>query len=79
MLQKWCDRSSVCERPRTYDEFYRKGPSNFQGGIGEKSHLNNNATNVCSSEDEEEEIPKVSSGGGSQRARRKKKRRGSEK
>ena len=71
-------RSSVCERPRTYDKFYRKGPSNFQGGIGEKSHQSNNGTNGCSSEEDKEDIPRVS-GGGSQRARRKKKRRGSEK
>merc|ERR1719150_2307692 len=78
MLQKWCDRSSVCERPRTYDKFYRKGPSNFQGGIGEKSHQSNNGTNGCSSEEDKEDIPRVS-GGGSHRARRKKKRRGSEK
>jgi hypothetical protein len=77
MLQQWCDRSSVCERPRTYDKFYRKGPSNFQGEIGEKENTKqNHATNGCSSE---EDIPKVCTGGGSQRSRRKKKRRGSEK
>jgi len=77
MLQKWCDRSSVCDRPRTYDKFYKKGPSNFQGGIGEKGPaLNDHSTTACSSE---EDIPKVSSGGGSQRSKRKKKRRGSEK
>ena len=71
-------RSSVCDRPRTYDKFYRKGPSNFQGGIGETGpSQNDNLTNVCSSE---ENIPNVvSSGGGSQRSKRKKKRRGSEK
>lgn len=84
MLQQWCDRSSVCERPRTYDKFYRKGPSNFQGEIGEKQQnqhdmhdmQQNHAANGCSSE---EDIPKVSTGGGSQRSRRKKKRKGSAK
>lgn len=69
----------MCDRPRTYDKFYKKGPGNFQG-IGENGHVlegSNGIANPCSSE--EEDIPKVSSGGGSQRSKRKKKRRGSEK
>ena len=69
----------MCDRPRTYDKFYKKGPSNFQG-IGVNGHVleaSNGIANPCSSE--EEDIPKVSSGGGSQRSKRKKKRRGSEK
>ena len=70
-------RSSACERPRTYDKFYRKGPSNFQGAAGEKGHMQqDHAKTHCSSD--EEDIPKVTSGG-SQRNKRKKKRKGSEK
>ena len=63
-------RSSACERPRTYDKFYRKGPSNFQGAAGEKGHMQqDHAKTHCSSD--EEDIPKVTSGG-SQRNKRKK-------
>jgi hypothetical protein len=29
-LSKWQDRSSPCERPRTYDKFYQKLPGNYQ-------------------------------------------------
>ena len=29
LLHKWCDRSSPCDRPRTYDKFYHKLPGNF--------------------------------------------------
>lgn len=29
MLHKWSDRSSPCDRPRTYDKFYAKLPGNF--------------------------------------------------
>ena len=70
-------RSSVCDRPRTYDKFYKKGPSNFQGGIGDNGRVlapNKGIATVCSSE--EDDIPNVSSGSGSQRTKRKKKRRG---
>ena len=44
-LHKWQDRSSPCERPRTYDQFYQKLPGNFQDG-----HTDS-AISVCSSED----------------------------
>ena len=29
MLHKWSDRTSPCDRPRTYDKFYAKLPGNF--------------------------------------------------
>merc|ERR1712241_1186146 len=29
ILHKWCDRSSPCDRPRTYDKFYHKLPGNY--------------------------------------------------
>jgi hypothetical protein len=29
LLNKWTDRSSPCDRPRTYDKFYQKLPGNF--------------------------------------------------
>ena len=46
-LNKWQDRSSPCERPRTYDRFYQKLPGNFQ------EPLTDSAISVCSSEENE--------------------------
>ena len=46
-LTKWQDRSSPCERPRTYDKFYQKLPGNFQ------DPQTDSAISVCSSEENE--------------------------
>jgi hypothetical protein len=46
-LTKWQDRSSPCERPRTYDKFYQKLPGNYQ------DPQTDSAISVCSSEDNE--------------------------
>ena len=65
LLLKWCDRSSACDRPRTYDKFYQKGPSNF-------NYLNGCGDSGCSSETEEYELTYPGRDGtSSQRVRRK--------
>lgn len=47
-LHKWQDRSSPCERPRTYDRFYQKVPGNYK-----EPALTDSAISVCSSEENE--------------------------
>lgn len=41
------NRSSVCDRPRTYDKFYQRTPGNFF----DPTHVDS-AISVCSSEEE---------------------------
>jgi hypothetical protein len=41
-------RTSVCDRPRTYDKFYQRLPGNFYDG----SSKSDRAVPVCSSEEE---------------------------
>ena len=49
-MHKWQDRSSPCERPRTYDRFYQKLPGNFQ------EPQTDSAISVCSSEENEKVV-----------------------
>lgn len=70
LLHRWCDRSSPCDRPRTYDKFYHKLPGNyidpsFSGGHGHKS--------LCSSDADEPDLT-----ASSEDKRKKKRRRKSE-
>lgn len=44
---KWCDRSSPCDRPRTYDKFYHKLPGNYIDPLVKSSK------SLCSSEAED--------------------------
>lgn len=70
LLHKWCDRSSPCDRPRTYDKFYHKLPGNFVDNKIEKGrHLQ------CSSDVEELdlEVNCENPGGISRRKKRRKK------
>ena len=66
-----CCRSSACDRPRTYDKFYQKGPGNFHDPSQTDS-----AISVCSSETEEDTYPYLTNGSSSQRIRRRKKKKG---
>jgi len=70
-LTKWQDRSSPCERPRTYDKFYQKVPGNFQ------DPQTDSAISVCSSEENESQSRLTGtsqhSGGGDKRKRKTKK------
>ena len=47
LLHKWCDRSSPCDRPRTYDKFYHKLPGNFI------DPSNSTTKSLCSSDADE--------------------------
>jgi len=60
LLHKWSDRSSPCDRPRTYDKFYHKVPGNF---------IDPTSKSLCSSEAEDHESLENNS------SNRKKKRR----
>ena len=51
LLHKWCDRSSPCDRPRTYDKFYHKLPGNFVDNKAAKS-----GKYLCSSDAEEHDL-----------------------
>lgn len=62
LLHRWCDRSSPCDRPRTYDKFYHKLPGNYiDPSFSNKS--------LCSSEADEPHLESESED------KRKKKRR----
>lgn len=50
MLHKWSDRTSPCDRPRTYDKFYAKLPGNYIDPRNTKSH-----GSLCSSDAELED------------------------
>ena len=52
-LEKWQDRSSPCERPRTYDRFYQKLPGNYQDTCG-NDRQTDSAISLCSSEENEQ-------------------------
>ena len=49
---KWREGRSPCERPRTYDKFYKKTPGNFQ------EPQTDSAVSLCSSENEEQRVLK---------------------
>lgn len=71
MLMQWCDRSSNCDRPRTYDKFYRKGPSNYHDPSSRDSM-------GCSSDTEEAldfPVPAVGDGTSSQRCVRRRRKK----
>merc|ERR1712038_877963 len=51
LLHKWCDRSSPCDRPRTYDKFYHKLPGNFVDNKAAKG-----GKYLCSSDAEEHDL-----------------------
>lgn len=53
MLHKWSDRTSPCDRPRTYDKFYAKLPGNF---IDPRCNLTKSHGSLCSSEAELEGV-----------------------
>merc|ERR1719245_242407 len=65
VLMCWSDRSSACDRPRTYDRFYQKTPGNFHDGHGgSKSHNGgvtetDSAISVCSSEEDKRTASEV--------------------
>ena len=44
-MDKWQDRSSPCERPRTYDRFYQKLPGNYQDNCGADKHSDKHSGN----------------------------------
>ena len=70
LLHKWCDRSSPCDRPRTYDKFYHKLPGNF---VDNKVEIRRQLQ--CSSDVEEHDLQVncESSGGNTRRKKRRKK------
>jgi len=52
-LEKWQDRNSACERPRTYDRFYQKLPGNYhQDACTDRQ--TDSAISLCSSEENEQ-------------------------
>merc|ERR1711974_540115 len=55
LLHRWCDRSSPCDRPRTYDKFYHKLPGNYIDPASKSA-----SKSLCSSEADEptnEDLP----------------------
>jgi len=69
LLHKWCDRSSPCDRPRTYDKFYHKLPGNFIDPSGSTSK------SLCSSDADE---PNTASSETADTSRKKKRRKKSD-
>lgn len=64
VLHQWCNRSSPCDRPRTYDKFYHKVPGNF---------IDPSSKSLCSSEAEDHETESSNDqNSGRKRKRRKK-------
>ncbi len=63
LLHKWSDRSSPCDRPRTYDKFYHKLPGNFIDPLSKS---------LCSSE-ADEPVEVTDSSSSTRKKKRKKK------